>query len=264
MPDHPRLGLLRFARVAMDPYRTPPSLGPEVEPELDRLPVALRLPVMRGGWIVVTPSALRFEPRIGHARTAPLADGTGALRLSFALDPARRFHRRRPTAAQTILSWQYIAASRAYLQPLAHAPHAGIIAHAHAHSFARGVSEDRTFATIIDGDRLLAIEAEAAFHVCFQLPRDLDLPDRSGRLLGRALAWLGPESLFEMFGRLREHQRPLLRAFTRQQVRDRPSYTVEERRFELLGTSSRDAIALEPTLAESVMLGRWAAGEHVR
>lgn len=248
----------------MDPYRTLPRAGPEGEPELDRVPAPLRVPMVRGGWFVVTPETLRFEPRIGSARSTPLADGVAALRLSFAVDPRRHFHRRRPAPAQTILSWQYIAASRAYLQPLAAAPHTGIIANAHAHSFARGVSEDRTFATIIDGDRLVAIEAEAAFHLCFQLPRDLDLPDRSGRLLGRALAWLGHETLLEMFGRLREHHRPLLRSFTREQVRDRPAYSVEDRRFELLGTSSRDAIALEPTLAESVMLGRWAAGEHVR
>lgn len=240
----------------MDPYRTPPRLGPEVEPELDRLAVAFRLPLIRGGWIVVTPSALRFEPRFGRPREVPIDSGIDALRLSFAV-------RRQSTLAQRIESWRHVATSAPYQQPLAHARHGGIIAKAFAHSFGAGVSERRTFAPIIDGDRLLAIDAEL-FDVCFQLRAEIDV-ERSGAFLGRALAWLGNAALAEVFDRLRETpHREKCRVFTREQVRDRPGYTVDNRRFELLGTSSRDAIALEPTLAESVMLGRWAAGEHVR
>jgi hypothetical protein len=247
----------------MDPYRTPPPRGPEVEPELDRLPVALRLPVMRGGWIVVTPSALRFEPRFGRPREVPIGNGIEALKLSFAFDVETRLVRRQPTVAETIESWRHVAVSAPYQQPLAHARHRGIIAKAYAHTFGSGVYESRTFTPIIDGDRLLAIDAEL-FDVCFQLPGGLEIA-RSGAFLGRAVAWLGNAALAEMFGRLREKpHRKHCRVFSRQQVRDRPGYTVDNRRFELLGESSRDAIALEPTLAESMMLARWTAGEHVR
>lgn len=247
----------------MNPYRVPPPVGPEVEPELDRLPVPLRLPVMHGGWIVVTPSALRFEPRFGRPREVPIGSGLDALKLSFALDVETRFLRRQPTVAEVVESWRHVATSAPYQQPLSHARHRGIVGKAYAHTFGAGVYENHSFTPIIDGDRMLAIDAEL-FDACFQLPAGLEI-DRSGVFLGRALAWLGNEALAEMFGRLREKpHRKQCRVFTREQVRDRPSYTIENRRFELLGTSSSDAIALEPTLAESMMLARWTAGEHVR
>ncbi len=229
----------------MNPYRTAPTSGPAIEPEVDRLPVRLRPPVLRAGWIIVTPSRLRFEPLIGRARSVPIDAGVDALHLSPVL----------AAAMPTLETWCVVATSAPYQRPLAHARH-GVVATAHAHSFARGVDERRSFALIVDGDRLVAIEAEVAFARCFSLPAELVLPDRSGAMLGRALAWLGPEALVGALDRARAH----CRVFTRAQVRDRPSYRVEDRRFELLGTSSRDAIAVEPTVAESLMLGRWAAG----
>jgi hypothetical protein len=193
----------------------------------------------------------------------PIGSGVGALKLSFAFDVATRLARRQPTVAEMIESWRHVARSAPYQQPLAHARHRGIIARAFAHTFGAGVSESHTFTPIIDGDRLLAIDAEL-FDVCFQLPAGLEIV-RSGAFLGRALAWLGNEARAEMFGRLRDKpHRKKCRVFTREQVRDRPGYTVDNRRFELLGTSSRDAIALEPSLEESMMLARWTSGEYVR
>jgi hypothetical protein len=239
----------------MNPYRTLPRLGPEIDPELDRIAVPFRVPVVRGGWIVVTPSVLRFEPRFGLPREVSIDDGLDALQLSFAFDVDQR--------AAWIAAWREIVASAPYQQPLAHARR-GVVEIAHAHSIGRGVDPMRPFAVVIDGDRLIAIEAAPAALLGFRLPEH-HVPREVGPLLGRALAWLGPEAFAEMLGRFREHgPRPLYRAFTREQVRDRPAYSVEDDRFELLGTSSRDAIALQPSLGESVMLARWAAGDHLR
>jgi hypothetical protein len=241
----------------MNPYRTLPRLGPEIEPELDRIAVPFRVPVVRAGWIVVTPSVLRFEPRFGRPREVPIDGGLAALALSFAFDVE-------PTVVELTAAWRQIAASAPYQQPLGHARR-GVVEIAHAHSMARGVDMTRPFAVVIDGDRLLAIEAVPAADLCFRLSEDQAPPAYAGPLLARALAWLGPEAFAETIGRVRERSwQPLCRVFTREQVRDRPAYTVEDRRYELLGTSSRDALALQPSLGESVMLARWAAGDHVR
>lgn len=248
----------------MNPYRTLPRLGPEVEPELDRIAVPSRLPMVRGGWIIVRPSTLRFEPRFGRPREVPMAGGLEALALSFVFDVEQRSKQGDANLAEWIAAWRQVAASALYQQPLAHARR-GVVESVQAHSMARGVDPGRTFAAVIDADRLIAIEAEPAVRLCFQVPEPLVPPACAGALLGRALAWLGPEAFAETVGRLREQTpRSLCRVFTREQVRDRPSYSVEDHRYELLGTSSRDAIALEPTLAESVMLARWAAGDYVR
>lgn len=235
----------------MNPYRTLPRLGPEIEPELDRIAVPFRVPVARGAWLVVTPRVLRFEPRFGPAREVAIDDGVDALKLSIAYDVE-------PCAAR-IAAWREIVASGPYQQPLAHAGR-GVVARAYGHTLARGADPRRPFAVVLDGERLLAIEAEPAAQVGFRLPEH-HVPAGAGPLLGRALAWLGPEAFEELVGRLRAQPR-LCRIFTRAQVRDRPGYTVEDVRYELLGTNARDAVALEPTLGESLMLARWAAGER--
>jgi len=232
----------------MNPYRTLPRLGPETEPELDRIAVPFRVPIARGAWIVVTPRVLRFEPRFGPSREVSIDDGLDALRLSWVFDTE-------PCTAW-IAAWREIVASAPYQQPLAHARR-GVVEIAHGHTLARGADRTRPFAVVLDGDRMLAIEAEPAAQLGFRLPEH-HVPPGAGPLLGRALAWLGPEAFEEMLGRLRPHYR----AFTRYQVRDRPAYSVEDQRFELLGTSSRDAVALQPNLGESVMLARWSAGER--
>jgi hypothetical protein len=244
----------------MNPYRTLPRLGPEIDPELDRLAVPFRVLGVRAGWIVVTPSVLRFEPRFGRPREVRFDEGLAALALSFAYDVEHG----EPNIVEQIAAWRQLTASAPYQEPLAHARR-GVVEIAHAHSMARGVDATRPFAVVVDADRLFAIEAVPAAHLCFRLTEDQAPPTYAGLLLSRALAWLGPEAFAETIGRIREQSwRSVCRVFTREHVRDRPAYTVEDRRFELLGESSRDAIALEPTLAESVMLARWAAGEHVR
>ncbi len=237
----------------MNPYRTLPRLGPDVEPELDRIAVPYRVPIARGAWLVVTPRVLRFEPRFGPSREVPIDDGLDALRLSFAFDLE--------PCAPRIAAWREIVASAPYQQPLAHARR-GVVERAHGHTLARGADLARPFAVLLDGDRLLAIEAAPAAELGFRLPAH-HVPANAGPLLARALAWVGPEALEEIVGRLRAHP-SLCRMFTRAHVRDRPAYSVEDERFELLGTSSRDAVALQPTLGESVMLARWAAGEAPR
>lgn len=235
----------------MHPYRTLPRLGPDTEPELDRIAVPYRVPVVRGAWLVVTPHRLRFEPRFGPAREVSIDDGLDVLDLSLAYDVA-------PCAAP-IAAWREIVASAPFQQLLAPARR-GVVERAHGHTLARGADLSRPFAVILDGDRLLAIEARPAAELGFRLPEH-HVPPGAGPLVARALAWLGPEPFEDLLGRLRAEP-PLCRTFTRAQVRDRPAYTVEDERFELLGSSSRDAVCLSPTLGESVMLARWAAGER--
>ncbi len=238
----------------MDPYRTSyPTLEPS-DCELDRMPVWLRLARLRVGSIAVTPSALTFEPRIGPPRTAPIAAGLVELRMSLALR----------TAAQTVASWQRIVDSPPYHQPLAPAPHRAILSRAFGHTFGGGVQEQRTFVPILDGDQLLVIEAAPSFDVCFAQRSAAPWPDSSARLLGRALSWLGRDELVRVLGRIRQDP-DRCRTFTRAEVRARPSYAVEKRRFHLLGRNARDAIALEPTREELAMLDAWAMGDdHVR
>ncbi|CAN5920149.1 hypothetical protein BH11MYX3_BH11MYX3_08230 [soil metagenome] len=232
----------------MDPYRTSyPTLVPS-DVELDRLPVSLRIARLRVGSLVVTPSMLTFEPRAGRSRAVPISAGLVELRIPFVLR----------TAPQTIASWQRIVDSPPYQQPLAAEPHRTILRPAFGHTFGGGVQEQRTFVPIIDGDQLLVIEAAPSFDSCFAQRSPALWPDSSARLLGRALSWLGRDELTRVLGLIRlEADR--CRVFTRAEVRARPSYAVENRRFHLLGHNARDAIALEPTRAELAMLDEWAA-----
>jgi len=249
----------------MDPYRSPPEETAHVEPQLDRLPVWVRFAPLRAGWIVVTPTALRFEPRAGRARTVPIAAGVEALRLSLALGADVKFRRGAISTAETVESWSRIVASAPYQQPLRAAPHRGILARAYGHSFAGGVHEDRSFVPIIDGDHLVVIEAAPSYDACFDRPPPNRWPDRSGRLLGRALAWLARDELAHALARVRATSRAgACRVFTRDEVGARPSYSVDTRKFELLGSNARDAIALEPNQSELAMLDRWVAGDQVR
>lgn len=233
----------------MDPYRTSyPTLVPS-DSELDRLPVWLRLTRWRAGSIIVTPSMLTFQPRLGRSRAVPIDAGLVELRIPFALR----------AATHTIASWQRIVDSPPYQQPLAETPHRAILRPAFGHTFGGGVQEQRTFVPIIDADQLIVIEAAPSFDICFAQRAVLSWPDSSARLLGRALSWLGRDELTRVLGRLRLHA-DCCRVFTRAEVRARPSYAVEKRRFHLLGHNARDAIALEPTRAELAMLDEWAAG----
>ncbi len=244
----------------MDPYRTSyPTLLPS-DCELDRLSVWLRLAPLRLGSIVITPSTLTFEPRVGPRRAVPIVDGLVRLRLSLAVSVTARRTRRTPSTAETIASWQRIVDSPPYQQPLAPAPHRTILSRAFGHTFGGGVQEQRTFVPIIDGDQLLVIEAAPSFDLCFAQRAQLPWPDASARLLGRALACLGRDELARVIARLRLHG-DRCRVFSRTEVRARPSYAVEKRRFHLLGRNARDAIALEPTPAELAILDAWADGQ---
>lgn len=248
----------------MDPYRSPPEETAHVEPELDRLPLWLRFTPLRAGWIVVTPSALRFEPRAGRARTVPLAGGLEALQLSLALGARPRLKRRAIRTADTIESWRQIAASAPYQRSLRAARYAGILARAHGHSFAGGAHEDRAFVPIVDGDHLVVIEAAPSYEVCFERDPPHGWPDHSGALLARALSWLARDELARVLSRVRAHTHARwCRVFTREEVRARPAYVEDRRRFELLGNNARDAIALELDAGERAMLEHWLETGHV-
>lgn len=233
----------------MDPYRSPPEDASLVEPELDRVPVSLRVLPVRTAWLVVTPTALRLEPRVGRARTVAIERGPAALRLG-----------RETRAAATVASWQRIVASAPYGRALRAAPYPGILARVHGHSFAGGVAEGRAFVAIIEGEQLIVIEAAPAFDVCFARGAGSPWPDASGRLLGRALSWVARDELARALVRIRAGvPAGACRMFTRDEVRARPSYALDRRLFQLLGNDARDAIALEPSLAELVTLERWIA-----
>ncbi len=248
----------------MDPYRSPPEETSHVEPELDRIPVWLRFAPLRAGWIVVTPSALRFEPRAGRARTVPLLGGLDALQLSVVLGARPRIKRRAIRIRDTIESWRQIAASAPYQRALRAVPYRGILSRAHGHSFAGGAHEDRAFVPIVDGNHLVVIEAAPSYESCFLRQPPGGWPDRSGVLLGRALSWLPRDELARVLSRVRAHGHARwCRVFTREEVRARPAYVEDQRRFELLGNNARDAIALELDANERAMIEGWLETGHV-
>lgn len=241
----------------MDPYRSAP---PQTRgPELDRLPVFVRGGLIRGGTIVVTPTELLFEPRFGAVRAVPIDAGLAELRMSRLLDDDVHQTRHDASTYETVYTWRQVVACDAYQRGLAVTPHPGVLERGLAFSDGdRSPYEGRTFATILQEDRAVVLDAGYVFEDCFQLPPNLELSDTSSRTLARALRWLPGQVLRQAIDRVRQkHEVYRVFVLTREEMRAARPLAVEGARYRIVGTQADNQVALALTAAEIAVLDAW-------
>lgn len=234
------------------PYRTAPAS--RAEPELDRVPVMLRGGMLRAGMIVVTPTLLRFEPRLRSPREVPHADGLRGLALSRLIDLNHTTGTRRDTAARVIDAWTRICASKPYERGLATTPSQLLSGFCHYVDNSGDITNDTDYAIVLANDRLIAIAANSrAYDACFETTTEHEWPHYSGHQLCCALRWLPHSELAAATTRVLEERSSWARWFTRDQVRTRKIYG----RWHHLGENEYDTVVLTPTADELALLQRW-------